>query len=315
MKRNLILITLGALVSLQAGAADESRLFTLSNRGTSNSSMETGILYQADTLAGLSVSGAMAGDAISYTPTLKGANGASTRVVEGGATASSQSVAIARAKAGSGDGSFMYTLDLRFGGAATPAPVGLTSVSVDFAMLRERYTRSFGDDSHGHPGEAVHFGADITYRYSLLNADTGITLASGQSMVTTPGGVGCNPLSSITDAVDSSVYTARNADQLSVAMTGVRDVIDFDAPVTLAADTNYQFVITLDSVKVTGTQANVILNEHITDENLVRYTNYANYVALGNISAFGGALPVPEPATAGLSLLAMAGVLARRKRK
>lgn len=277
--------------------------------------MATEVLQMDTSLSKVSASGAMYQDAISYTPSLKGNNGASSKVVEGGATASSASVAIARASASD----FEYTMDLSFHAAlgSDKTDMRLSALTVDFAMLRERYTRSFGDDSHGHTGEAVHFGADITYRYALVDTTHSVELTSGLVSVNTPAGKGCHPLESITDAVNASVYSSANPTLLSSAMTGARSTITLAQPLTLAAGTEYSLEITLESVKVEGTGADVILNTHINDENLLRYTNYSNYVAIGNISAYGEmATPTtPEPTTASLSLLALSGLCARRRRK
>lgn len=315
MKKSIIMTTWFAFAALAAAAEAESPLFTVSNRGTSNSSMTTEVLQMDSSLSNVSASGAMYQDAISYTPSLKGNNGASSRVVAGGATASSASVAIARASTAN----FDYIMDLSFNAAlgSDKTDMRLNALTVDFAMLRERYTRSFGDDSLGHTGEAVHFGADITYRYALMDTTHSVELASGLVSVNTPAGKGCNPLESITDAVNASVYSPFNPLQLSSAMPGARSTISFERPLTLAAGTEYCLEIKLDSVKVEGTGADVILNTHINDENLVRYTNYSNYVAIGNVSAYGDmATPTtPEPATASLSLLALSGLCARRRRK
>lgn len=315
MKKSILLTACTFLAALSAAAEGDNPLFTVSNRGTSNSSMATQVLQMDSALSSVSASGAMYQDAISYTPSLKGNNGASSRVVEGGPTAASGSVAIARASTAN----FDYTMDLSFHAApgSDKTDMRLSALTVDFAMLRERYTRSFGDDSHGHTGEAVHFGADITYRYALMDTTHSVELASGLVTVNTPAGKGCNPLESITDAVNASVYSSANPTLLSSAMTGARSTITLAQPLTLAAGTEYSLEITLESVKVEGTGADVILNTHINDENLVRYTNYSNYVAIGNISAYGEmATPTtPEPTTASLSLLALSGLCARRRRK
>lgn len=175
----------------------------------------------------------------------------------------------------------------------------LTSIGVDMAIVHQQRNH-ITTDKYYEGGAGVH-PYTIGYTWKLLDSDGTTVLTMGSSTLTT--GYTEHGDYGVTD--NGSVY---NADGVTFRSASVgSSVLTLDNLVALGYGKTYTLALSLDS----ATGSHTIGSEYENRQVAARHEYYTDYVAVGNVKLTA----VPEPATATLSLLALAGLASRRKRK
>lgn len=174
----------------------------------------------------------------------------------------------------------------------------LTSIGVDMAIVHQQRNH-ITTDKYYEGGAGVH-PYTIGYTWKLLDSG-GTVLTMGSSTLAT--GYTEHGDYGVTD--NGSVY---NADGVTFRSASVgSSVLTLDNLVALGYGKTYTLALSLDS----ATGSHTIGTEYENRQVAARHEYYTDYVAIGNVKLTA----VPEPAAATLSLLAFAGMAARRKRK
>lgn len=218
-----------------------------------------------------------------------------------------------------GSDTFDYSLTwtTQVSGASGSDRLNLNKISVDWALLRLHnntivYTVTYD-------GEGVLHNYGLSFNYELSSADGSQYWKSDTPITVTINRVGerdrhmcANSCGIYTDGVNFG-------DTEDTIMSAARSEIVFgpEAQVQLFDDTTYTLHLTLAGITDLDTGLPFDLDEDIRTRYGWGVAHELTYAAVGNValSAEVSPSPVPEPATATISLLALSGLAARRRRK
>lgn len=223
---------------------------------------------------------------VSATVTITNATGAKNAFT----TTYAQSVfAVNGTNVGSG-GTFTYTLTFTTDFAAGVSAVTLDSFTFDLFTLN-----GSGKTQNNANDKSISYDYVLNQQGTTLRSQNDTVVALGGGYQTSAqGGTSAYSYDSSTDVYTRGVYGTEKVDGMSdsVLLSGGEVKIDFaDNPVVLLDNTVYSLSLDVE-----------------------RTVNDGYYLGFGNVSLNGSAV-VPEPATTALSLLAFAGLAARRRRK
>lgn len=211
--------------------------------------------------------------------------------------------------------SFRYTLNwtAQVNSTSGHTAFAMDRMMVDWALLRLHLNTVDGAVST-YDGEGVRSPYDLSFHYELRHADGTLIRRSDPNAPVT---LSVNAIAERDEHLRSnsgSIYKDGIEFTTSPAtiMSAARSVIDFDTPVMLIDDTAYSLTLTLAGVSEHNTGLPFELNHCVTTPYALGSAQEFTYAAVGNIAFSGGV--TPEPATASLSLLALAGMLSRRRR-
>lgn len=216
-------------------------------------------------------------------------------------------------------GSFLYTLNwtTQVNTTTGHTAFAMDHMTIDWALLRLHKNTVDGAVSTYH-GESVLRDYDLSFHYELRSADGSLVRKSAPNA----------PISvTISGVAERDAYMCSNSGNIyqdginftespATIMSAARSEIAFDAPVMLMDDTAYSLTLTLAGVNEHNTGLPFALNNPVITPYALGKAEELTYAAVGNI-AFSGGIgphPTPEPATATLSLLALAGLCTRRRR-
>lgn len=178
----------------------------------------------------------------------------------------------------------------------------LTSIGVDMAIVHHQRNH-ITTDKYYEGGAGVH-PYTIDYTWTLRDS-AGTVLTMGSSTLIT--GYTVHGDYGVTD--NGSVYQGDGVTFRSTSTGQSR--LEFSDMVALGYGKSYTLELTLNSAVTTDGTNRSIGTEYLNREKVGRDEFYTDYVAVGNVKLTA----VPEPATATLSLLALAGLASRRKRR
>lgn len=214
--------------------------------------------------------------------------------------------------------SFRYTLNwtTQVNSSSGHTTFAMDKMTVDWALLRLHLDTVNGVVST-YDGEGVRMPYDLSFHYELRRADGRLISKSEAPLTVSIGGIAERDehLRSNSCGIykDGIAFT----DKPETVMSAARSEIAFATPVELTDDTAYSLTLTLAGITEHDTGLPFELNYGITTPYGLGSSQEFTYAAVGNI-AFSGGIgphPTPEPATAGLGLLALGALLARRRRR
>lgn len=210
---------------------------------------------------------------------------------------------------------FRYTLNwtTQVNTASGQTAFAMDKMTVDWALLRRHLDTVDGAVS-AYDGEGVRVPYDLSFNYELRSADGSQVWKSAPNAPITV---------TITNIAERDEHLRTNSgniykdgiafsDSPATIMSAARSEIAFDTPILLMDDTAYSLTLTLAGVTEHNTGLPFALGESVTTPYALGTAQEITYAAVGNIAFSGGV--TPEPATATLSLLALSGLLTRRRR-
>lgn len=210
---------------------------------------------------------------------------------------------------------FRYTLNwtTQVNAASGQTSFAMDKMTVDWALLRRHLDTVDGAVS-AYDGEGVRIPYDLSFHYELRSADGSQVWKSDPNAPIT---VTINNIAERDEHLrtnSGNIYKDGIAfsDSPATVMSAARSEIAFDTPILLMDDTAYSLTLTLSGITEHNTGLPFALGESITTPYALGTAQEITYAAVGNIAFSGGV--TPEPATATLSLLALAGLLTRRRR-
>lgn len=190
-------------------------------------------------------------------------------------------------------------------------------MTIDWAMLRLHNNTVIGTVTYD--GEGVLHNYDLSFNYTLKNADGSQSWSSSA-----PVTVSLNAVSEKDNHMCSNSYGIYKDginfnDDPDRLMSCARSEVVFnsDTPVILKDDSTYTLTLTLAGVTDRDTGMPFELDTDVRTRYGLGVANEWTYAAVGNVAFSGeiGPQPVPEPATATVGLLALAGLVSRRRRR
>lgn len=214
---------------------------------------------------------------------------------------------------------FRYTLNwtAQINSSSGHTSFSMDKMTVDWALLRLHNNTVDGVVST-YDGEGVLHPYDLSFHYELRNADGSLIRRSAADA----------PIRlSIGGVAERDAYMCSNSGNIykdgieftsipETVMSAARSEILFDTPVQLLDDAAYTLTLTLAGLTEHDTGLPFALDEDVRTPYALGTADEFTYAAVGNIAFSGGVgpAPVPEPATATLGLLALSGLLTRRRR-
>lgn len=211
--------------------------------------------------------------------------------------------------------SFRYTLNwtTQVNTTSGHTAFAMDKMTVDWALLRLHLNTVDGIVST-YDGEGVRVPYDLSFHYELRSADGSQVWKSDPNAPVTLTINGIAERDEHLRTNSGNIYKDGIAftDSPATVMSAARSEIAFDSPVLLMDDTAYSLTLTLAGITEHNTGLPFELNQDITTPYALGSAQEFTYAAVGNIAFSGGV--TPEPATATLGLLALGGLLTRRRR-
>lgn len=193
----------------------------------------------------------------------------------------------------------------------------MTAMTIDWAMLRLHNNTVVGTVTYD--GEGVLHNYDLSFNYELKNADGSQTWASSTPVTVSIGAVAerDNHMCSNSGSIYKDGINLTDTPETVMSATRSEVVFGDDVPVILRDDSTYTLTLTLAGITDRDTGLPFELNTDVRTRYGLGVANEWTYAAVGNVAFTGevGPQPVPEPATATVGLLALAGLASRRRRR
>lgn len=214
---------------------------------------------------------------------------------------------------------FRYTLNwtAQINTAEGYTSFAMNKMTVDWALLRLHLNTVDGIVST-YDGEGVRRAYDLSFHYELSSADGAHTWKSDPNapITVTIGGIAERDPYMCSNSGNIYRDAVHFTEAPETIMSAAQSEINFATPVELFDDMGYSLTLTLAGVYEHDTGLPFALNNGVTTPYALGTAQEFTYAAVGNIAFSGGVgpQPTPEPATATLGLLALGGLLSRRRR-